>query len=70
MNEMAVQEGRPPMKLLNGEKVDARNLWENLESKQQFSDWIKNRLGDFIEGSDYFIRLCNRSDGFLLEMWK
>jgi anti-repressor protein len=45
--------------------VDARSLHEVLESKQQFTDWIKNRIEkyDFEEGKSYFINLCNRSDG-------
>jgi anti-repressor protein len=42
-----------PDKLLDGERVDARTLWVSLESKQQFSHWIKNRLEDFAEGTDY-----------------
>ncbi len=33
--------------------VNARELWEKLESKQEFSNWIKNRLADFEEGLDY-----------------
>jgi phage anti-repressor protein len=33
--------------------VDARMLWENLESRQEFANWIKNRLADFVEGVDY-----------------
>lgn len=35
--------------------VNARELWEKLESKQQFADWIKNRLADFSEGLDYLV---------------
>jgi phage anti-repressor protein len=48
--------------LINGEKVDARALWESLESRRQFSDWAKNRLADFIEGTDYtaFNRMSKR----------
>ena len=35
--------------------VDARDLWEVLESKQQFANWIKTRLSqfNFVEGEDY-----------------
>jgi len=35
--------------------VNARDLWAKLESKQQFSDWIKKRIADygFIEGIDF-----------------
>jgi phage anti-repressor protein len=45
--------------------VDARELHERLESKQDFSDWIKARLekNGFAEGVDYSIILGNRSDG-------
>lgn len=35
--------------------VNARDLWTALESKQEFSRWIKNRLADFTEGQDYAI---------------
>ncbi|MEC5395241.1 antA/AntB antirepressor family protein [Bergeyella sp. RCAD1439] len=40
----------------NGNKaVSARELYQFLESKQQFSDWIQNRIRDygFIEGQDF-----------------
>lgn len=39
----------------NGKEVNARDLHAFLESKQQFTDWIKNRIDkyDFIEGQDY-----------------
>lgn len=43
-------------KVINGlyqEVYDARTLHTNLQSKKQFSDWIKNRLKDFIEGVDF-----------------
>ncbi|WP_052910577.1 antA/AntB antirepressor family protein [Riemerella anatipestifer] len=35
--------------------VSARELYQFLESKQQFSDWIQNRIRDygFIEGQDF-----------------
>ena len=33
--------------------VNARDLWTALESKQDFSTWIKNRLADFTNGRDY-----------------
>lgn len=44
---------------------NARDLHLSLESQQQFSDWIKHRINQygFIQGEDYFINLCNRSDG-------
>ena len=37
--------------------VNARDLHEFLESKQQFADWIKNRIRqyDFVEGIDYVL---------------
>ncbi len=33
--------------------VNARELWQKLESKQRFTDWIKDRLEGFAEGQDY-----------------
>ena len=40
---------------MNVNSVNARELWEYLESKQDFSTWIKARIDkfDFIEGEDY-----------------
>lgn len=35
--------------------VNARVLWEKLESKQDFSTWIKSRLEGFIEEADYLV---------------
>jgi phage anti-repressor protein len=35
------------------ECVNARDLWAKLESKQDFSTWIKDRLRDFEENTDY-----------------
>ncbi len=37
--------------------VNARELWAKLESKRQFTDWIKQRIEqyDFVEGVDYLI---------------
>ena len=48
------------LKTINQEKintVNARELWKKLESKQQFSDWIKNRIEKygFVEGEDYIM---------------
>nr|DAI11695.1 MAG TPA: AntA/AntB antirepressor [Bacteriophage sp.] len=45
---------------LNGDKitaVNARDLWKFLESKQDFSTWIKRRIEkyEFIEGQDYLL---------------
>lgn len=47
----------------NGERaVNARELHQFLESKQEFANWIKNRIRDygFIEDQD-FVRLTNLS---------
>lgn len=41
---------------LNAEVVSARELWYNLESKQEFTHWIKNKVTSnllFIENEDY-----------------
>lgn len=35
--------------------INARNLWEFLESKRNFADWIKDRLQDFIENEDFIL---------------
>lgn len=37
--------------------VNARHLWEFLESKQHFSTWIKDKIKkySFVEGSDYAV---------------
>lgn len=42
--------------VINGKEqpaVDARELWQALQSKQEFANWIKNRIADFEEGVDY-----------------
>lgn len=42
--------------VINGEEqpaVNARELWKALQSKQEFSKWIKDRLADFEEELDY-----------------
>jgi anti-repressor protein len=37
-------------------KVDARGIWQFLESKEQFSDWIKRQIDyGFVEGEDFHI---------------
>ncbi|MCA0428355.1 MAG: antA/AntB antirepressor family protein [Bacteroidetes bacterium] len=43
--------------------VDARLLHEKLKSRQQFSNWINNRIKDydFLEGKDFLINLFNRA---------
>lgn len=45
--------------------VNARELWEFLESKQRFADWIKSRIAkySFEEGKDFFIILGKSSGG-------
>jgi len=41
---------------LHEQVVNARELWERLESKQEFANWVKKRLADVdaIENVDYF----------------
>lgn len=49
-------------KNIDGESVNsvnARDLHEKLESKQQFADWIKNRLERFVENTDYILLAKN-----------
>lgn len=45
--------------------ISARELWEKLESKRQFGNWIKDRIEKcgYTEGEDYLTILLNRSDG-------
>lgn len=41
---------------LNAQAVNARELWYNLESKKDFSEWIKNKVLNnnlFVENEDY-----------------
>ena len=54
--------------IINGalqEVYDARTLHGELQSKKQFSDWIKDRIGNFTEGIDYICekKLCNNTLG-------
>jgi phage anti-repressor protein len=45
---------------INGEQlIDARELHQFIGSKQQFSNWITNRISDykFKEGSDFYTNL-------------
>jgi phage anti-repressor protein len=35
--------------------VNARDLWEGLESKRRFADWIKDRLEGFEENLDFTV---------------
>ena len=44
--------------------VNARDLWQKLESKRQFGDWIKDRLDGFTEGQDFTVhKIVKGSDG-------
>lgn len=51
------------IRIYNGKLVDARELHSFLESKQDFSDWIKNRIKKygFEDGKDYSINLWNNT---------
>jgi anti-repressor protein len=42
--------------------VNARDLWQRLNSKQEFANWIKSRLEDFIDGQD-FLTILSKSTG-------
>ena len=46
--------------------VDAREVWKGLESKQQFSDWIKSRISklNLIENTDFIILRNQANKGF------
>ena len=41
----------------NVQTCNARDLWEFVESKQQFADWIKSRIEKygFVEGEDFTV---------------
>jgi anti-repressor protein len=43
--------------------VNARDLWEGLESRQQFGDWIKTRLDGFVEGTEYLFHKVMNNPG-------
>lgn len=47
--------------------VNARDVWEYVESKRQFADWISDRLEELeaVENSDYvsFSQICEKSTG-------
>ncbi|KJR41911.1 anti-repressor protein [Candidatus Magnetoovum chiemensis] len=47
------------------ETVNARELWSFLESKQQFGNWIQNRIEEygFSEGEDFQIILSKTATG-------
>ena len=46
------------------ETINARELHQFVESKQEFANWIKNRIAKygFIENDDYLTNLSNRID--------
>lgn len=44
--------------IVGGEKqktVNARELWKALGSKQEFANWIKDRISGFVEGQDFTV---------------
>ena len=45
--------------------ANARDIWEFLESKQEFANWIKDRISKygFSEGQDFLIILSKSSGG-------
>ena len=61
---------------LNGDKitaVNARDLWKFLESKQDFSTWIKRRIEkyEFIEGQDYLLhKFVEHRRGCTRQIWR
>ena len=45
-------------RIFDGEEqasVNARELWRALGSKQEFANWIKDRIADFKEGQDFTV---------------
>lgn len=50
MNELISIENRGGI-----ETVNAREVWAGLESKQDFSTWVKSRLEGFVEDQDYLL---------------
>ncbi len=49
---------------LHEQVVNARELWEAIESKQEFANWIKDRIEKygFTESEDYLIILSNNNE--------
>jgi anti-repressor protein len=45
--------------------VDARDLYDFLDSKQEFANWIKNRIDEygFVEGEDFLTNLSKTPNG-------
>ena len=63
----------------NVNAVNARDLWNALESKQEFSHWIKNRIDKLglIESRDYgvFDKIIKNTEGgrrkvVSIKLWK
>lgn len=53
MSCLAIEE-----RIFDGEEqaaVNARELWKALGSKQEFANWIKDRIADFKEGQDFTV---------------
>jgi len=68
MNELKLfEQGLVPVyKTYTGENVvNGRELWEGLQSKRQFADWVKNKLPDCeaIESEDFETFAQNRENG-------
>ena len=43
--------------------VNARELWDKLESKRDFSNWVAERIDGFIEGQDFTTILLESTGG-------
>ena len=62
-----------PINENNGQRaVNARDLHSFLESKQQFADWMKNRIDQygFIEGQDYQVFMYDYQGNLLHKIMK
>ena len=64
MNEIAIS---TTSAIIGGETanaVNARELWQYLESKQRFADWIKSRIKEygFADGVDYLLHKIMKQD--------
>ena len=58
MNELIKVEQRE-----GRQTVNARDLWEGLESKRQFGNWIQDRLEGFESGKDFLTELLESTGG-------
>lgn len=72
MNSSLIKIGKSEISNQIKETVNARELHQFIESKQDFSDWIKNRIKKygFIENDDFSIILGKRSDDFSINLSK